>query len=209
MKWQDVVKKMEGLDRILVVGPARSGTRITSVILADALKKKHYQEEIWHTYEYRDKGERPASGHFRVMNLAMAGFYPEQYVLHAPMITPTVHRISDRRGLGVVYVIRDQKDWEESHRYVASKRPWENPEEMAEESIRDWYGFYNSPPSGGNLIKVALDFWLTTQKPTFAHAHEMEFASIRNHPWYVPKHRRRSASEQNRWVDSSTEMTPI
>jgi len=148
--------------KIIVTGPQRAGTTITAKMIAADTGHKYVDEN--------DIGVKQLP---RLRRLVENG---ENIAVHCPALCRFVHEFGRRDDTAVVLVRRPVDD------IVASQKRIEWPAEK-EELKR--YGL-----NTGTIAQVKYNFWKEKQKQQINHAVEVEYASLKNHPMWVPPEKR-------------------
>lgn len=209
MKWEDLIELLRDIQFIAVVGTPRSGTRISTRILAEELGRGYIEEErwqdnstdLWRKFLSFLEGRKPDS------------LFPDTgAVIHAPQLTPFIHRSDDfveREDIGFVFVIRDPSEIQDSWRRL--KR--EGTPMLLTKGPNDLCKLYDHPittigEDPGDAIKdvalVQLAFWREKQTPKVAHSYELEYESLSTHRLWIPKTKRVESQQKGGWSDRAT-----
>jgi len=149
-------------DRIYVTGPQRSGTTICARMICHDTG-----------YEFRDseKHNRHDGLWMRKRNAGRTRF-----VQHCPFLARTIGQVSAVSTL-VVYLRRDIRDIIKSQHRIN----WRDGKERARWPGATW----------DTIAERKYAYWETRQRQHVRHWLEVQYESLRDHPLWVPKKRRR------------------
>ena len=180
MRYADAKKKIAGHRKILVVGPQRSGTKITSKAISEDFGFKNYIE--------RDNEELIARFQYLIDN-------DESFVLQAPFLTPFVQEFNKVEGLLVVFMLRDLKDVRASEDKVELESPgWieansviygSKYEMVVKRNGFDYEIDYTKP-----ICEIQMEVWEKFQKRLVKDFIEIEYESLSEHPIWIDKKER-------------------
>ena len=153
--------------KILVTGPQRSGTTICGQMIAYDIGCR-YVDEMRFSVRHRERIER-----------FMAE--PGQMAIQCPALCRWVHELAaaDPEHVAVVLMRRKIADIIASQERINWTRRFE-PGELAAYGVTD-----------GCIAAVKYDFWDTVQRGRIRHAFEVRYESLKGHPLWVSRSRRR------------------
>lgn len=156
-------------DKILVVGPQRSGTQICARMIAYTLSKTFYHEtEIGNCR--RDAWEKRLEDDYN-------------FVQQAPGMSYMCHEYGRREDLAIVMMIRDVKDIIRSEERIS----WRSRSEFSK------YRIVAKPMLDQGLLisEIKYKFWREYQKGKILNPFEIEYSSLSEHKFWVDKEDRK------------------
>lgn len=149
-------------DKIVVTGPQRSGTTICAKMIVADLRYEFYPEERI--------GIRLPSALWELIDKQ------RQFVVQCPALCHCIEDFS-ADDVAIVLMRRNVGDIVASEERVKWTR--KQARELAQYGRKD-----------GVISEVRYDHWEKHQRPYIAHAFEIEYESLSEHPLWVPKERR-------------------
>lgn len=149
-------------DCIYVTGPQRSGTTICARMICHDTGYEYIDSERFNSHDGAWMRARNAQRHL--------------FVQHCPFLARTIGQVSGIRTL-VVYLIRDIDDIIASQRRIR----WRDVKER-----RRWPG-----ATWDTIAAHKYAYW-ETHKHHIKHYLEVEYESLREHPLWVPRERRKA-----------------
>lgn len=153
---------LSSFGKIIVTGPQRSGTTICAKMIAVDLGYKFYPEER--------VGIRLPSALWELIDKE------RWFVVQCPALCHCIEHFS-ADDVAIVLMRRNVADIVASEERVKFQR--KRARELAQYERND-----------GVLSQVRYDHWEKHQRPYIAHALEVEYESLSEHPLWVPKERR-------------------
>lgn len=169
---KEVVDELSQYNVVVVSGPQRSGTTITSKMLAEDLG-----------YEWVNEFDGRFQNNFESLRrlIALGG----QFVVQGPAICSAIHRLSEK-GVAVVIMIRDREDIIKSQDRIS----WSKRGEPTEfESYRKTWGV-----SEGRICDVKYEIWQKQKEQIQVPYYEMHYDCeyMTSHRLYKQKEERRN-----------------
>jgi hypothetical protein len=149
---------LKEFNNIVVTGPQRSGTRITTNMIAEDLEYKIVDE-----VEYKD-----------IFKL----FDDTPKVIHAPMKSHECHTYP--KEVAVVFMIRDTEDIITSQKRIS----WSHNHTELNKYIY-LKKHYNNKLT--NSCDIKYEVWNNYQKKNITNKFEVKYKSLTTHPLYIPK----------------------
>ena len=149
-------------DKVIVTGPQRSGTTICAKMIAADLGYKFYPEER--------VGIRLPSALWELVDKE------HRFVVQCPALCHCIEEFS-ADDVAIVLMRRDVADIVASEERIKFQR--KRAPELTQYGRKD-----------GVLSEVRYDYWEKHQRPYIAHAFEIEYESLSEHPLWVPKEQR-------------------
>lgn len=162
---QELLEELEPFDRILVTGPARSGTTIIAQVIAKELKRKYIDE-----HDVADDGNVWPEDLQKALKINENLL---KVVIQSPSISYWVHNLKDMEDLAVVFCIRKLEEiynsqvrwqWLATPDFIRMVEKYKampeleehidynsNPAKMA---LMAWYNFQQYELNG-----IAFEFW--------------------------------------------------
>lgn len=179
MEYEEIKDDLADFDKVLVSGPQRSGTRITTKIISEDLNYHYIDEENIH-----------------IQSVARINFFIDKFkkfVLQCPALSCEIESFS-RKDVAIVFVVRDVDDILESQKRVIHQSVGPDSEQSL------WYkakfGVDNEIPSPIAKYKV----W-RFQKKNIINPFELDYNSLSDHELFVPKEKRKNF----KWNQTSLE----
>jgi len=159
---------LKEFNKIVVVGPGRSGTRILSKIIA---------EETGHLYV--DEGWFSSSDEVRFWKIFTSS---KKMVVQAPNMLFIAHQLGQREDWAIILSRRDVKDIESSMKNLVNLG-------VNLVYFKNWY--YQSLnkywKTEGSLPELVYDFWDKKQKFEIKNVFEVKFDDLKNHKLFISK----------------------
>lgn len=155
----DFLKKHE---RIMVTGPQRSGTTISTKIIATELNYKFLKEEEFGTHNFN-----------RFYRLITSN---GTKVIQAPALSHICHLLPDE--IAIVFIMRNIEDIKKSEHRVNWHSRFAHTE---------YKNYFVSPTSESHIAEIKYNTWNTYQKPKIKHWYEIQYEDMSKHPLWIDK----------------------
>jgi hypothetical protein len=167
-------------ERIFVTGPQRSGTRICAKMISHDTG-----------YEFIDET--------RISMDSVYGFSSfleskRKYVIQCPTLCRYIHFLASKED-AVVLMRRNCKDIVQSQKRI--------------EWSKEWLELMRYDRSRGIISEIKYDFWEKNQKKKIQNNYEIEYDSLRTHPFWIDKKERGNFSAMQIEKTSSSDSVPI
>lgn len=164
---------LKPFDKVVVIGPSRSGTRIATKIIAYETGKL-YVDEGWF-------GSSDETKFYQFLTM------PEEMVIQAPNMSPIVHVLREKETLAIVLIRRRIKDILESQENL--NRFDVNAKGNFITYNRDM--LYRYGKTEGITCEVVYAAWDEYQKKQIKNWFEIEYDYLKHHLMFIKKEDRR------------------
>ncbi|MAE66067.1 MAG: hypothetical protein CMJ18_17490 [Phycisphaeraceae bacterium] len=177
-------EQLARFERILVTGPQRSGTTIAARMIAEDLG-----------YRLIDEDAIGWSAPFAHDERRFTQIWSEcrRAVIQCPAMAYCIERFADERTC-IVFMMRDVEAITASEHRIS----WRG---QAAELQR-----YGRSPDAGPIARVKYEHWARHQKPRVPHHLEIDYATLKTHPLWLPPDERRAFSAKQ--TDASDPVLP-
>lgn len=188
MNWRDSKELLAPFDKILVTGPARSGTTISARIIASELKYK-FIDESW--YEGRD-----------VIKFKALISLERPMVIQTTGFAGIIHAVAQRPRLAIVLIKRNIKDILESMDNTLKFNEEEKHEGYFTAIGPKWKkSFFDIREVKSGCIPQIVYDEMKMQRKHIPNYFEMEYESLKDHPLWIDKKERRETFTHIKQID--------
>lgn len=169
-------------NKIIVIGPGRSGTTIATKIIAHELKYK-FIDESWFEGTLFEK-------FLGLLNM------DRKMVIQAPCLTHKMHWIGSEASLAFVLMKRDINDILKSQKHTLTFKTKAPNKGTFTACTPEWKKFrltqYNLPEdTDEEMPNIVYNYWYDHQAHAIKNSFELEYESLKDHSLWIEKEDRR------------------